>query len=481
MSDPVVVAGGGPTGLLLACELRLAGVGVVVLERTTEDPEHSQGMAVHGRTLEALETRGLAERVRAQGIFPWPRTPFSFFWLDLADVGEQDWTFAMPQWKLLRVLRDRAAELGVDLRRGHELVGLEQDADGVSVTVAADGAEYALRGSYLVGADGPDSRVRSLAGIALPDDGSGYSGLLGDVVIADDDHETFDAGLRPQGIFGALPLQPGTLRLMTIEFGAKGPAADEPVTADELRDSIERLTGKRPTLREVRWLSRFGHPTAVADRYRSGRVLLAGDAAHVLFISGTQGLNTGLQDALNLGWKLAAEVQGRAAPGLLDSYEIERRAVGERVRAHALAQLALMHPLDRVEPLRLLFGEILELPEANRHVLQAATLTRYDLPHPGEQAHPLLGERIPNLPPVVRVLTEGRAALVDNTPGAAVADTAAAWKDRVGVVRDEEAAGIGAAVVLVRPDGHVAFADAGGEDLDGLRWALLTWFGDPVG
>jgi 2-polyprenyl-6-methoxyphenol hydroxylase-like FAD-dependent oxidoreductase len=462
---------------MLACELRLAGVDVVVLERTIDDPEHSQGMAVHGRTLETLETRGQAERVRAQGIFPWPRTPFSFFWLDLGGVGDEDYTFAMPQWKLTRELRARAVELGADLRRGHEVVGLTQDGDGVTVTVRADGADYELRGAYVVGADGPDSVVRGLLGITMPDDGSGYYGLLGDVVIADDDNETFDAGLRPPGIFGALPLQPGSLRLMTIEFGAGKPGPEVPVTADELRDSIERLTGKRPTLREVRWLSRFGHPTAVAGRYRAGRVLLAGDAAHVLFISGTQGLNTGIQDAVNLGWKLAAQVQGWAPDGLLDSYETERRAVGERVRMHALAQLALMHPLERVGPLRELFGEVLELPEANAYVLRAATLTRYD---PGPAAHPLTGTRVANLPAIVRALADGRAVLVDNTTGEAVSQVAAGWKDRVGLLRDESATELDVAVALVRPDGHVAFADQDGADQDGLRSALTTWFGEPM-
>lgn len=472
MSDPVVVAGGGPTGLMLACELRLAGVDVVVCERAAEEAEHSQCMAVHGRTLQALAARGLAERVRAEGVFLWPRTPFSFIWLDIAGVGEEDHTFALPQWKLRRILAERAVELGADVRRGHEVVAFDQDAGGVTVTVRTERGEYPLRAAYLVGADGPDSTVRELAGIAMPDDGSGYHGLLGDVVIAGDDHETFDAGLRPAGLFGALPLQPGVLRLMTIEFAADRPADDPPVTADELADTIERLTGTRPRWQEVRWLSRFGHPTGVAERYRAGRVLLAGDAAHVLFISGTQGQNTGIQDAMNLGWKLAAQVHGRAPDGLLDSYETERRAVGERMRTHALAQLALMHPLERVGPLRQLFSELVGFEEVNRHVLRMAGDSRYDLPG----THPLTGKRIGDDPALMPALAEGRGVLVDNSTGETVAQAVVGWKDRIALVPGIE---LDAELALIRPDGHVAFAGAATE-VDELCQALSTWFGTPV-
>ncbi len=487
MSQPVLIAGGGPTGLLLAAELALAGVEAVVLEKRAERTEASAGMAVHGRSLEVLEQRGIRDRIRPEDIFAWPRTPFAFIWLDLDAVDQREHTFAHPQWRTEQLLEERARELGVDIRLGHEVVGFTQDADGVRVRVRTEQGEQELTGSHLVGADGPSSVVRELAGIGFSGDGKTYRGVLGDVELASDSHEAFSGGLTAEGVFGALPLRPGVLRLMTIEFGVEPPGDDVPVTEDELRDAVERVTGKAPDIRRTDFLARFGGRTRLADRYRDGRVLLAGDAAHVLFISGTQGLNTGIHDAVNLGWKLAAEINGWAPAGLLDSYESERRPVGAQVARHARAQMALMHPLHRAAPLRTMFEEIAGFTAVNEYLLKLPTATGYPLPRPDgdhSAAHPLLGQPVPNAAltgaahaSLAGPLGAGRGVLLDLSGGAADLSAAAGWAARVDVVTAEAAAGLDVPALLIRPDGHIAWVDTPDGDTDGLRHALALWFG----
>ncbi|HEV8560217.1 MAG TPA: FAD-dependent monooxygenase [Actinophytocola sp.] len=480
MSDPVVIVGGGVTGLLLAGELRLAGVPAVVLETRTGIAEHSNGMALHGRSLEFLRQRGLADEIAAAGVFPWPRTPFAFLWLDLAGADERDHTYAFPQWRLEKILERRAVDLGAELRRGHTVVALDNGPDRVTLTVLADGAEYRVEAGYVVGCDGEDSVVRRLSGIPFDDGGidSGYYGVLGDVAFPDGVYPEFAAGLHPNGMFGALPLQAGMLRLMTIQFDTKRPGDDVPVTADELRAAIRRVTGTDPDIGEVRWLSRFGGATRVAETYRRDRVFLAGDAAHVLYISGTQSLNLGIQDAANLGWKLAAAVKGWAPADLLDTYHMERHVAGEQARTHALAQFALMHPLDRVGPLRDIMSDILGFGDVNQHLLKLATAARY--PTMGQEGHRPVGEQIGELPlstpggetSVAALLAGGRGVLVDFS-GGTVGDEARAWSEWVEIVEARPVAEFGGDGVLVRPDGYVAWL--GGE---GLLDALRMWFGD---
>ncbi|MFF1924902.1 FAD-dependent monooxygenase [Streptomyces sp. NPDC058221] len=484
MSRTVVIAGAGPVGLVLAGELALHGVESVVIERRTESTEDSQGMAIHGRTLQFLRRRGLGEDLAGQGMWAWPRTPFAFFWLDLETVGEQDYTFALPQWRTERLLEERAGALGVDIRRGQEIVDARQDANGVKVTVRRqDGETYEIEAAYLIGCDGPDSTVRELAGIDFTAAGQSYYGVLGDVTLADGASDQFDSGLLPGGIFGALPLQPGQLRLMTIQFDREPQGPDVPVTVDELRASIEQIAGEAPEIGTVHWLSRFGGRNRLAERYRNGRILLAGDSAHVQFISGSQGLNTGVQDAANLGWKLAATVQQRAPEGLLDTYESERRPVAERGRTHAMAQMALLNPLERMGPLRELFDELLAHGEVNRKLLQMATETRYGA-DAAQDAHPLLGAVLPDAEldtptgptSVAEVMSAGRWLLLDLGAGVSTA-LADELSDRVAVVTAAPVPEIDAALVLVRPDGHVAHVDSTGSEQDGLRGAVKAWFG----
>jgi 3-(3-hydroxy-phenyl)propionate hydroxylase len=494
MSRTIIIAGGGPAGLMLACELRLAGVEAIVLEPRTERPEMSPGMAVHGRTLELFRQRGLYDRIDPEDIWAWPRTPFALLWLDMTGAAETDYTYAFPQWRTERLLLERALELGADLRTGHELVSFAEHATGVTVVAQGPGGALQLHGDYLVGCDGAGSRVRELAGITFPASSDTYHGVFGDMEVSDDLDDAFSVGVHESGVFGALPLNAEILRLMTLEFGVEPPPGDVPVTEEELLDSIERTSGRRPKVGKMRWLSRFGGPTRLAGSYRAGRVFLVGDAAHSLFISGSQGLNTSLHDATNLGWKLAAAVNGWAPPGLLDSYEAERHPVGKRMVWHASASVAMLHPLERVGPLRELVTRLLGFEDANRHMLRIPTDVRYPMgdgrpggPDAGA-AHPLLGGVVPDVPlvtgggidSVAQTLRTGRGVLLDVSGGAADLEQAEGWANRVDVVTAARSDELGAAVVLIRPDGYVAHADATGDDREGLHAALTTWFGAPT-
>jgi 2-polyprenyl-6-methoxyphenol hydroxylase-like FAD-dependent oxidoreductase len=493
MQRTVVIAGGGPTGLMLAGELALAGVRPVVIERRPEPAAASQGMTLHGRSVELLAQRGLAERIREEDRFLWPRTPFSMLWLDLKTVDEVDHTFIHHQWRTERLLEGRAAELGVEIRRGHEVVAFEQDADGVTVTVrSAAGDEDTIRAGYLVACDGGKSVVRRLAGIAFEGNSPGFYGVLGDVPVAEAGDHLFDAGVYPAGLFGAMPIDPAFLRLMTVEIDAQPPPAGTPVTVDELRDSIERVIGKTPAIGQTLWLHRFDGATRLAERYRDGRVFLAGDAAHTLFFSGTAGLNAGLQDAVNLGWKLAAALQGWAPDHLLDSYHEERHPIGVQLCDHADAVLALMHPLQNVAELREIVAELLQFEEVSRYLLRLPTATRYPMDYPGrpadKEAHPLLGTHVPDAPlvtsagpgSVARTLHAGRAVLLDLSGGALPHGAVGGWADRLDVVVADPSGDLAATCVLIRPDGYVAFAADGDVDTDGLRLALDRWLGAPT-
>jgi 2-polyprenyl-6-methoxyphenol hydroxylase-like FAD-dependent oxidoreductase len=486
MSRIVVIAGGGPTGLMLACELGLAGVPVVVLDPRTDRPERSAGMAVHGRTLELFAKRGLRERIRDEDMFAWPRTPFAFLWLDLGTVDERDHTYAYPQWRTERLLAERATELGADLRWGHRVLDAVQDSEAVTVTVRGPEGDYELSGAFLVGCDGADSRVREVAGIGTKTMGLTHHGVLGDLPVRDGDDGLFDVALRPEGMFGALPLEPGTARLMSIEFGVDPPDASVPVTTEELLKSARRTSGRDLRFEEEAiFLARFGGPTRLAERYRSGRIFLAGDAAHSLFISGTQGLNTGIHDAANLGWKLAAEIGGWAPPGLLDTYHAERHPVGERVCTHASASTALLHPLQHVEPLREVLTELLAYPAVHRHLLLMTTQVRYPLPTDGADEDSLTGYPAPD--PVLstgngrrhlsELLATGRGLLLYLTGASAERPASVPVPAHVDVVVADATPELAAEAVLIRPDGHIAYAGSADPDGGPLRAALATWFG----
>lgn len=489
VTGTVVIAGAGPVGLFLASELRLAGVEAVVLERSPKANEHTIGGTLHARTADLFDQRGIMDTLRAGKPPLWPRLHFASYWLDLEPYMEDEYSLLLPQQYTEQMLEARAAALGVDVRRGHTLVGLSQDADGVTVTVRADDGDYELRGAYLVGADGADSAVLKLADFDVRESGPRWYGLLADIASVEGE---WHAGNYPGGQFAVIrsPHEGGPSRIMTLEFneGVEPPPADQPVTLDEVIASTERITGRTPVLGEVQWLHRYSYRTREAENYRDGRVFVVGDAAHLHVAFAGHGLNTGLHDAANLGWKLAAVLAGRAGDALLDTYDEERRPVGHRACVFTQSQLSLLTQGEHFDVLRQLFTDLVKLPEVNRHLITTVTEVRYAVDGAEkDDAHPLLGRPVPN--ELVRTadgkstalgeaLQAGRGALVDLTGGSAglpATDGRDGHLDRVSL---PAADGVDAAALLVRPDGFVAWAATAETGADGLEPALRRWFGE---
>lgn len=527
MNADVVIAGGGPNGLLLACELALAGVQPLVLERLPEPSDEPKANGMGGQVVRVLDCRGLYERFSGH---PGPPEPvpwyfFAAFPLELATLEHNPfYVLPVPQPRMVRLLEERARELGVRIRRGHQLTELSQDDNGVTIDVQAPDGGYQLRTRFLVGADGGHSVVRKHAGIAFPGvtmtdtiSRVGHVTLPESMLIrATGELDVPELGRLPFGFtrtetggFAFAEIEPGRPIVGATEWGRSEPLdEDTPMTLDELGDSVRRVLGVElpigpPSGPGPHMLRRMcGQNTRQAETYRRGRVLLVGDAAHVHSSMGGPGLNLGMQDAVNLGWKLAAEIQGWAPAGLLDSYEAERYPVGERVAMHTQAQSALMAPGGEVTALRELFAELLRDKETLAHIadLLAGSDVRYPMPGPdGEEVHPLVGRFAPDLPlrtanGVTRVAEVLRAArpvlvLLDVERQARLVEIAYRWTDRIQVVAAESTESTGAtepsaAALLIRPDGYVAWAMSAGEpdvdDRTGLESALTTWFGVPA-
>ncbi|WP_236794190.1 FAD-dependent monooxygenase [Amycolatopsis sp. GM8] len=476
----VVIAGAGPNGLMLACELALAGARPVVLERLAGPAPEPRANGLVGQVVRLLDRRGLHERLTGNDEPPRPAPGFVFgaFPLQLHDLPDNLlYTLPVPQNRVEQMLAERAAELGVEVRREHEVVGLTHHEN--SVTVEIEGHEP-LEAAFLVGADGGHSVVRKLAGIDFPgvttDDSVSRTGS----VSVPPESVGADGSLLVPG-FGAVPafrhLRTDRGLVAWAPFPGRSPGLttvewDQPEEGEaslaELQASVERVLGAPvrigpPTGPGPHLMRRlFGGNTRLASRYRAGRVLLLGDAAHVHSAIGGPGLNLGLQDAVNLGWKLAAEVRGDAPKGLLDTYESERRPAAERVTMHTQAQSVLIRPGSDVTALRVLFGELLELPANRQHVadLLAGVDIRYDMPAAG----PLVGRPAPEVPGLRELTRTGRPLLLD--PAGELR------ADRVDVV---PMPGLDTALLL-RPDCYVAWQ---GTTADGLDEAIATWFGTP--
>jgi 2-polyprenyl-6-methoxyphenol hydroxylase-like FAD-dependent oxidoreductase len=471
----VIVAGGGPTGVMLASELRLQGVDALVLEKDAEPTRVARALGLHVRSVEVMDQRGLLERFLPLG----KQYPVGGFFAGITKPSPErldtahPYTLGIPQTTVERLLTEHATELGVEIRRGCELVGLSQDDHGVTAELA-DGTH--LRSRYLAGCDGGRSTVRKLLGVGFPGEPARAEWLLGEVELTTPP-ETVMAVVaevrKTHKAFGAGPLEDGGYRLLAPAAGvAEDPKV--PPTLDELKQQVRKLAGTDFGAHSPRWLSRFGDATRLADRYRTGRVLLAGDAAHIHPPMGGQGLNLGIQDAFNLGWKLAAEINGWAPEGLLDSYHTERRPVAADVLDNTRAQVELTSLEPGAQAVRRLLSELMDFEEVNRYLIEKiiAIGIRYDF---GE-GYELLGRRLRDVGlkrgRLYELMHRGRGLLLDQTGQLSVAG----WADRVDHVVDvsEE---LDVPAVLLRPDGHVAWVGEGQQD---LLSQMARWFGAPV-
>jgi len=478
----VAIAGGGPTGLMLAGELALAGVDVVIVERrTTQDVDGSRAGGLHARTIEVLDQRGIADRFLSQGQVMQVQG-FGGISLDISDFPTRhNYGLALWQSQFEPILADWVGELGVPILRDREVVGFSQDDTGVDVDMAGD---TSIRAEYLVGCDGGRSRVRKAAGIDFVGSDPSTSWMIAEVEMDEEPEFGFRRDTVGQHAIGRRA-DGEPIRLVLTERHVDH--TGEP-SMGELREALVGVYGTDYGLRRANWISRFTDMTRQAASYRLGRVLLAGDAAHVHPPQGGQGLNTGVQDAVNLGWKLARVVNKTSPDSLLDTYHAERHPVGARVLHNTMAQVALGRPDDRHQALRDIMTDLLGMDGPRRRI--AAMVSGLDIRYDLGAGHPLLGRRMPDLDlrtadgptRVFALLHDARPVLLDL--GGSGGFDMSPWADRVRLVGASydgawELPVLGEIAappaVLIRPDGHVAWA---GDLTDSeLPHALATWFG----
>jgi 2-polyprenyl-6-methoxyphenol hydroxylase-like FAD-dependent oxidoreductase len=476
----VVIAGAGPTGLMLAGELALAGIDAVLVERRP-DQELTGWRAggLHARTIEILDQRGIADRFLAEGRIS-QLAGFAWTPLDISDFPTRhNYGLALWQDRIERILADWVQELNVPVHRGCAVIGCPQDQDGVAVELS-DGRS--LRADYLVGCDGGRSLVRKQAGIAFPGADPSLSNLMAEVEMSQEPQW----GLRHDalGFHGLSRSESGPVRALLTEGALHG--GREPTLRD-LKEALIAVYGTDFGVHSPHWISRFTDMARQAESYRKGRILLAGDAAHIHHSVGGQGLNTGVQDAVNLGWKLAQVIKGLSPESLLDSYHAERHPVGVRVLSNSMAQIALLRRADpHLKAARACVSEMLGLEEPRKRF--AGMMSGLDIHYDLGAGHPLLGRRMPDLDLMIAgglsrtftLLHQARPVLLDFGAGLDIAP----WVDRVQHVDarydgawELPVLGMVAApgAVLVRPDGYVAWV--GDRSADGLEDALTRWFG----
>ena len=469
----VIIVGCGPTGAMLAAELRLHDVRVLVLEKETEPTSFVRIVGLHIRSLELMAMRGLLERILEHG----RRRPAGGFFAAIdkpAPTGLDSayaYLLGIPQPVIVRLLEEHATDLGAQVRRGRAVAGVAPDDDGVTVELA-DGEK--LRTRYLVGCDGARSTVRKLLGVGFPGEPSRSETLMGEMTLAAPPEEIAAAmaSLRQtHPRFWLRPFGGGVYSVVVPADGVSDHA--EPPTLDDFTHQLRAIAGTDFGAHSPRWLSRFGDATRLAERFRVGRVLLAGDAAHIHPPIGGQGLNLGVQDAFNLGWKLAAQIRGWAPKALLDTYQAERQPVAAEVLDNTRAQVELSSPEPGPQAVRRLLTELMDFDEVNRHLIEKITAIgiRYDF-----GAGPdLLGRRLRDIDVkaghLYDLLHRGRGLLLDRTERL----TVGGWSDRVDHLADPTA-DLDVAAVLLRPDGHVAWI---GDDQRDLDEHLSRWFGEP--
>jgi len=515
----VIIVGAGPTGLMLAAELRLAGARPLVLERRRQPSPIPRANGFGGQIAELLRYRGLLDRVIAAGVGPVrraPKLPFGGVHLDFSPLTDPPmWALPLPQPRLELLLSEHARELGAEIRRGHEVVAVSQHGDAAIADVRGPDGPYQVRARYLAGCDGSGSRVRELAGIAFPGttypevNRLGQGALAAQVTVLDNgDLDVPGHGVvRPgftrtdRGVFAFGWTSDRRVMIQTTEDEHAAVDDDAPMSLAELAGSIRRVLGAELPLGEMTRLSRYGFQARQADRYRAGRILVAGDAAHQFPATGI-GINVGMLDAVNLAWKLAADIGGWAPDGLLDTYHDERHRAGARGLLQTQAQVALRRGQDpAAQALRDLFLEVTAYEQPLRHMgeLIAGTDIRTTPPSPGQ--HPLTGAFAPDLAldseqgatSVAELMRTARPVLLDLADRADLRDAARDWRHRVDV-RTARTESRPADALLIRPDAYVAWAagvsepagttvsDNGASDngAPALRAALSRWFGAPL-
>lgn len=484
----VVVAGGGPTGLMLAYELRLAGVEVELLDALPARTGESRAGGIHARTMEILDQRGLLDELLRQGR-TLPRGHFGGLPLDFSDFHTRfPYTLAVLQSVIERELDRHATAAGAPVQWDSPVTGFRQDDSGVEVEVGGTHPRR-IRAAYLVGCDGGRSAVRKLAGIGFDGTDATVTGMIADVELAAPPAELFFGARGATGDYSVIQFEPGWYRLIAQCHDRVRERGSE-LIFDEFLGAFTELAGTDFGMHSPRWVTHYGDAARQADRYRVGRVFLAGDAAHIHFPAGGQGQNLGLQDAANLGWKLAAVLRGNASDALLDTYESERRPIAARVLQNTRAQTALSRPGAHVDALRDSMSDLLAIDEV-RHRL-GLMITALDIRYDCDDHHPLCGRRVPDSDIVTadgparvhELLRPGRPiVLVRN---AAEVPDISDWKDRVDIVCAQDRGaewtvpGLGPVPApthtLIRPDGYIAWA-AVDSSTEGLDAALTTWVG----
>lgn len=505
MTVDVVISGGGPNGLMLACELGLAGVRPIVLERLATPDEEPKANGLLGQVVQLVDRRGLYEQLSGSPIPPQPNSTYFMFAAMALDLSLLDnspiYGLPAPQHHITKVLEKRAVELGAEIRRGHELIGLRQDGDAVTVEVTGPDGNYRLRTRYSAGADGAHSRTRKLSGIGFP--GVGYDRATSRAAHATVPSDWVDPAtgalivpgygtIQPflplrteRGGFSYAPFPGHPPLISTIEWDQ--PETGTPMSLGELGASVRRVLATEVPLgppagggpHVLRRLS--GGHTRIADRFRDRRVFLLGDAAHIYTAGGGPGLNLGLQDAVNLGWKLAADLRGGAPAGLLDSYETERRQAAARMVTYARAQSALIGPGGDITALRELFTELLRDRSAVQLLadLTAGSDIRYDMG--GPDTHPLIGRFAPDMElrtphgtvRLAELTRNARPRLLDLTGDAGWAESLPEWHHQLDIVTAHPDPELPAALLL-RPDCYIAWATASPHPDAADRQALRT-------
>lgn len=474
--EQVIVVGGGPVGLWLAGELQLAGVSTLVLERAVERSLYAKALGIQPRTIETLAMRGMDTLFLDEGR-PVPSWHFGML-SDRVDFRHLDTPFpfmlAHPQTRTEELFHERAAGLGARILRGHTVTGLRQDDASVTVEVAGPSGSYTCTADFVVGCDGARSVVRTAAGIDFPGTDSRVFSVVGDVTLDEPPKDLGSGWSNAEGTLIVAPIPGGRFRLAGYDAAHQEPGTE--LTMDALRDWSIRVAGTDFGMRDPFWLSRFGNATRNAAAYRHGRVMVAGDAAHIHFPAGGVGLNTGVQDAMNLGWKLAAVQQKRAEPELLDSYHTERHPVGAAVGASTLAQTGLIIATSpEGQALRTVVSEWIATQPDLSFVL-AQEITALGLAYPAADQHRLAGTRAPARPELFRLLHNGKPALL-NLSGAPLPE-ATPLAATLGI--DTHAVTTGwedVTAALVRPDGYVWWATSDTTDADAVTHQALHGLG----